>query len=64
MGVEAVLTGMSGSRRDHPIEFIDSRKDVEAIFLPGRLLGGGWSYVVLRVGKDGGGGGQVCAVDA
>ncbi len=31
MGVEAVLTGMSGSRRDQPMEFIESRKDVEAI---------------------------------
>lgn len=31
MGVEAVLAGMSGSRRDQPIEFSESRKDVEAI---------------------------------
>ncbi len=31
MGVEAVLTGMSGSLRDHPIEFRESRKDVEAM---------------------------------
>ena len=31
MGVDAVLTGMSGSRRDQPMEFMESRKDVEAI---------------------------------
>ena len=31
MGVEAVLTGMSGSRRDQPMELIESRNDVEAI---------------------------------
>ena len=34
MGVEAVLTGMSGSRRDQPIEVIESRKDVEAMARP------------------------------
>lgn len=28
---EAVLTGRSGSLRDHPKEFIESRKDVDAI---------------------------------
>lgn len=31
MGVDAVLTGMSASRRDQPIEFRESRKDVEAM---------------------------------
>lgn len=31
MGVGAVLTGTSGSRRDHPMEFSESRKVVEAI---------------------------------
>ena len=31
MGVGAVLTGMSGSRRDQPMEFMESRKDVEAM---------------------------------
>lgn len=29
---ELVLAGTSGSRRDQPIEFKESRKDVEAIF--------------------------------
>ena len=28
---EVVVTGMSGSRRDQPMEFIESRKDVDAI---------------------------------
>lgn len=28
---ELVVTGMSGSRRDQPMEFIESRKDVDAI---------------------------------
>ncbi|KAI9814421.1 MAG: hypothetical protein M1827_003277 [Pycnora praestabilis] len=28
---EDVLTGMSGSRRDQPIEFMESRKDVDAM---------------------------------
>ena len=28
---EFVLAGMSGSRRDQPIEFIDSRKDVDVM---------------------------------
>ena len=28
---EVVVTGMSGSRRDQPMEFIESRKEVEAI---------------------------------
>ena len=31
MGVEDVLTGMSGSRRDQPIEFRESRKEDEAM---------------------------------
>ena len=31
MGVEEVLTGMSGSRLDHPMEFIESRNEVDAI---------------------------------
>lgn len=32
IGVEGVVvTGMSGSRRDQPMEFIESRKDVEAM---------------------------------
>lgn len=28
---EEVVTGMSGSRRDQPMEFIESRKEVDAI---------------------------------
>ena len=28
---ELVVTGMSGSRRDQPMEFIESLKDVDAI---------------------------------
>ena len=28
---ELVVAGMSGSRRDQPMEFIESRKDVDAI---------------------------------
>jgi len=39
--VEAVLAGMSGSRRDQPMEFIESRKEVEAMARPGGEGGGG-----------------------
>ncbi len=40
MGVdELVLTGTSGSRRDQPMEFIDSRKEAEAMTATKEALG-------------------------
>ena len=45
-----VLAGTSGSRRDHPIEFKESRKDVEAILARALMSAGSRPSLVSSYG--------------